>query len=187
MHSLNPPLLHRDLKIENILCSPLSRTASASSDISAFRYKLCDFGSTTYPATHPPRNKLEADALAYDLNRHTTLQYRSPEMVEPLLGLPVGLPSGEYHHRCALVAFCFIAESMHFNQTSGRWESCCTSCAITPHRLKNMAPWPLSMQNIPFLNSHTTLRLYSTLSVSPNCSSLQLCRLILSVASGTKH
>lgn len=30
-----------------------------------------------------------------DLNRHTTLQYRSPEMVEPMLGLPVGLPSGE--------------------------------------------------------------------------------------------
>ena len=31
-----------------------------------------------------------------DLNRHTTLPYRSPEMVEPMLGLAVGLPSGMY-------------------------------------------------------------------------------------------
>jgi AP2-associated kinase len=57
-------------------------------------FKLCDFGSTTFPASHPPASKVEADAQAMDLNRHTTLQYRSPEMVEPMLGLPVGLPSG---------------------------------------------------------------------------------------------
>lgn len=30
-----------------------------------------------------------------DLNKHTTLQYRSPEMVEPMLGWAVGLPSGK--------------------------------------------------------------------------------------------
>lgn len=58
-------------------------------------FKLCDFGSTTFPADRPAQTKVEADALAMDLNRHTTLQYRSPEMVEPMLGLPVGLPSGE--------------------------------------------------------------------------------------------
>jgi len=57
-------------------------------------FKLCDFGSTTFPASHPPSSKVEADAQAMDLNRHTTLQYRSPEMVEPMLGLAVGLPSG---------------------------------------------------------------------------------------------
>ena len=57
-------------------------------------FKLCDFGSTTFPASHPPNSKVEADAQAMDLNRHTTLQYRSPEMVEPMLGLAVGLPSG---------------------------------------------------------------------------------------------
>lgn len=57
-------------------------------------FKLCDFGSTTFPASHPPSTKIEADAQAMDLNRHTTLQYRSPEMVEPMMGLAVGLPSG---------------------------------------------------------------------------------------------
>lgn len=86
----------RDIQIENILCTPASSSgSSSSSSISSFRYKLCDFGSTTYPALHAPRSKREAEALAYDLNRHTTLQYRSPEMVEPLLGLPVGLPAGQ--------------------------------------------------------------------------------------------
>lgn len=120
MHSLPRPLLHRDLKvsnlqfsspatcthmlpqcfcsplqIENILCHPTSpNNPPGSSSISSFRYKLCDFGSTTYPSAHAPRNKREADEQAYDLNRHTTLQYRAPEMVEPLLGLPVGLPAG---------------------------------------------------------------------------------------------
>lgn len=57
-------------------------------------FKLCDFGSTTYPAIHPPQNKVEAEGLALDLNKNTTLQYRSPEMVEPMLGWAVGLPSG---------------------------------------------------------------------------------------------
>ncbi|KDQ18271.1 hypothetical protein BOTBODRAFT_29620 [Botryobasidium botryosum FD-172 SS1] len=73
MHSRNPPLLHRDLKVENIL------QASVTS------YKLCDFGSTTRCPTRPPANHAEVMALEMDLNRHTTLQYRSPEMVDPHL------------------------------------------------------------------------------------------------------
>jgi AP2-associated kinase len=40
MHYLKPPLLHRDLKVENVLIS-----ASGSGR----RYKLCDFGSTAPP------------------------------------------------------------------------------------------------------------------------------------------
>jgi AP2-associated kinase len=68
-------------------------------------FKLCDFGSTTFPASHPPSSKVEADAQAMDLNRHTTLQYRSPEMVEPMLGLAVGLPSGQSLFPLGFVAY----------------------------------------------------------------------------------
>ncbi|KAJ5246515.1 hypothetical protein N7468_001498 [Penicillium chermesinum] len=46
MHYLKPPLLHRDLKVENVL---ISRTGGSPI------YKLCDFGSTAPP---PPRRHL---------------------------------------------------------------------------------------------------------------------------------
>jgi len=70
MHSQNPILIHRDLKVENILV--------ASPNL----YKLCDFGSTTSPLPHPPQTSAEILALEADLNKHTTLQYRAPEMVD---------------------------------------------------------------------------------------------------------
>ncbi|KAG1721255.1 serine/threonine-protein kinase ppk30 [Suillus occidentalis] len=62
MHNLRPALLHRDPKVENVL--------QASNNV----FKLCDFGTTA-----------EVRALEADLNRHTTLQYRAPEMVYPYL------------------------------------------------------------------------------------------------------
>ncbi len=109
MHALSRPLLHRDLKvchligaqsviltqgqIENVLSQPTS-SPPAPERPTPLLFKLCDFGSTTYPASRPPSTKLEVDSLSLDLNKHTTLQYRSPEMVEPMLGWAVGLPSG---------------------------------------------------------------------------------------------
>jgi AP2-associated kinase len=83
MHNLKPPLLHRDLKVENILQSSLTR------------YKLCDFGSSTPVAPRPPSSTHEIRALEADLNRHTTLQYRAPEMVDVYLRRPVDEKSGE--------------------------------------------------------------------------------------------
>lgn len=43
MHAQSPPLIHRDLKVENILMS------------SSSLYKLCDFGSTTIELPRPPQ------------------------------------------------------------------------------------------------------------------------------------
>lgn len=85
------------MQIENVLSNP-SGSPPSSTQPMGLTFKLCDFGSTTFPSTHPPSTKVEADAQAMDLNRHTTLQYRSPEMVEPMLGLAVGLPSGKSLH-----------------------------------------------------------------------------------------
>lgn len=82
-------------QIENVLSHPNGQ-APSSQRPTPLVFKLCDFGSTTFPASHPPTTKAEADALAMDLNKHTTLQYRSPEMVEPMLGWAVGLPSGTF-------------------------------------------------------------------------------------------
>jgi AP2-associated kinase len=79
MHYLRPPLLHRDLKVENVL---ISNSGSSTT------YKLCDFGSTA-----PPRpaasSASEGRLIEDDVQRHTTLQYRSPEMIDVYRKQPI--------------------------------------------------------------------------------------------------
>ncbi|KAF2664209.1 hypothetical protein BT63DRAFT_429729 [Microthyrium microscopicum] len=79
MHYLKPPLLHRDLKVENVLIS-----GSNSSKI----YKLCDFGSSALP-TPAAKNASEGRLIEDDIQRHTTMQYRSPEMVDVYRKQPI--------------------------------------------------------------------------------------------------
>ncbi|KAJ5938877.1 hypothetical protein N7466_002011 [Penicillium verhagenii] len=63
MHYLKPPLLHRDLKVENVL---ISRTG----------------GSPCYKLS-------EGRLIEDDVQRHTTLQYRSPEMIDVYRKQPI--------------------------------------------------------------------------------------------------
>ncbi|CDR38243.1 RHTO0S03e06612g1_1 [Rhodotorula toruloides] len=72
MHYQSPPLIHRDLKVENILLTPPQT------------YKLCDFGSTCKPL---PRDKVPTSVegiqkIELEINKTTTLQYRAPELVD---------------------------------------------------------------------------------------------------------
>ncbi|ODQ63417.1 kinase-like protein [Nadsonia fulvescens var. elongata DSM 6958] len=76
MHYLTPSLIHRDLKIENVLIADDGT------------YKLCDFGSVS-PILRPPRNQQEFAILDNDIQRHTTVQYRAPEMVDIYRGFPI--------------------------------------------------------------------------------------------------
>ncbi|EDO04720.1 hypothetical protein SS1G_07203 [Sclerotinia sclerotiorum 1980 UF-70] len=79
MHYLKPPLLHRDLKVENVLITSTGPSR---------RFKLCDFGSTA-----PPRpaatTAAECRLIEDDVQKHTTLQYRSPEMIDVYRKLPI--------------------------------------------------------------------------------------------------
>jgi AP2-associated kinase len=95
MHNLRPALLHRDLKVENIL---------QSSDT---LFKLCDFGSSSPVAARLPANTQEIRALEADLNRHTTLQYRAPEMVDPYLRRPIDEKSDVWALGVLLYKLCY--------------------------------------------------------------------------------
>jgi AP2-associated kinase len=95
MHNLRPALLHRDLKVENILQS----TPTV--------FKLCDFGSATPVMPKPPSTTQEIRALEADLNRHTTLQYRAPEMVDPYLRRPVDEKSDVWALGVLLYKLCY--------------------------------------------------------------------------------
>jgi len=97
MHYLKPPLLHRDLKVENILI-----TSSGSSKL----YKLCDFGSTA-----PPRpaatNAQEGRLIEDDVQKNTTLQYRSPEMIDVYRKQPIDEKSDIWALGVLLYKLCY--------------------------------------------------------------------------------
>ena len=97
MHYLKPPLLHRDLKVENVLIT----TTGASR-----RFKLCDFGSTA-----PPRpaatTAAECRLIEDDVQKHTTLQYRSPEMVDVYRKQPIDEKSDIWALGVLLYKLCY--------------------------------------------------------------------------------
>jgi AP2-associated kinase len=101
MHNLRPTLLHRDLKVsiryyphtlQHTSDTPLTKVENIL-QANENSYKLCDFGSST-TVTKAPTTTAEMRALESDLNKHTTLQYRAPEMVDPHLRRPIDEKSG---------------------------------------------------------------------------------------------
>ncbi|KAL4911524.1 hypothetical protein BDW74DRAFT_143059 [Aspergillus multicolor] len=97
MHYLKPPLLHRDLKVENVLISQHGNSVI---------YKVCDFGSAAPPrpaATSAAEGRLIED----DVQRHTTLQYRSPEMIDVYRKQPIDEKSDIWALGVLLYKLCY--------------------------------------------------------------------------------
>ncbi|XP_057655522.1 cyclin-G-associated kinase [Diorhabda carinulata] len=98
LHSQNPPIIHRDLKIENLLIS-------AESTI-----KLCDFGSATTDVFRPD--------ISWTANHHanleeqmakfTTPMYRAPEIVDTWNNYFVGTPVDVWALGCILYTLCYM-------------------------------------------------------------------------------
>ncbi|KAK7205167.1 hypothetical protein BZA70DRAFT_175345 [Myxozyma melibiosi] len=94
MHYLEPPLIHRDLKVENVLISESGN------------FKICDFGSSC-EAIPAGKTGQECRAIEDDIQRHTTMQYRSPEMVDVYRGLPIDEKSDIWALGVLLYKLCY--------------------------------------------------------------------------------
>ena len=97
MHAQSPPMIHRDLKLENIL------------ETEDGVCKLCDFGSTVRyvfdPATVDRKARLDEEDV---ITRFSTAMNRSPEMVD-LAGNrgAIGTPSDVWAIGCMLFTLAF--------------------------------------------------------------------------------
>ncbi|KAK8114824.1 hypothetical protein PG999_006893 [Apiospora kogelbergensis] len=97
MHYLKPPLLHRDLKVENVLITMVGQRR---------KFKLCDFGSAANPKP-APQTVVECRLMDEDVQRHTTLQYRSPEMVDVYRKQPIDEKSDIWALGVLLYKLCY--------------------------------------------------------------------------------
>jgi len=95
LHQCSPPIIHRDLKVENILLGD------------GGAYVLCDFGSATTSILEPVNADMRLK-IEEEISRYTTLSYRSPEMVNLFNGKSIGLPSDIWALGCLLYKLCFF-------------------------------------------------------------------------------
>ncbi|KAK4196611.1 putative serine/threonine-protein kinase [Triangularia verruculosa] len=97
MHYLRPPLLHRDLKVENVLINMVG---------SVRKFKLCDFGSAAAPRA-APQTVVECRLMDEDVQKHTTMQYRSPEMIDVYRKQPIDEKSDIWALGVLLYKLCY--------------------------------------------------------------------------------
>lgn len=95
MHAQEPPVSHRDLKLENVL-----GTADG-------RYVLCDFGSATTATLPAERTRREAVVEEERIHKYSTLMYRAPEMVDMYRNQEVGVKVDVWSLGCILYSLCF--------------------------------------------------------------------------------
>ncbi|KAK9305116.1 hypothetical protein QLX08_003791 [Tetragonisca angustula] len=94
LHHCQTPIIHRDLKIENILYSDTGH------------YVLCDFGSATAKILNP--SVQGAAIVEEEIKKYTTLSYRAPEMVDMYCGKPITTKADIWALGCLLYKLCFF-------------------------------------------------------------------------------
>ncbi|XP_032372878.1 AP2-associated protein kinase 1 isoform X12 [Etheostoma spectabile] len=94
LHQCKNPIVHRDLKVENILLHDRGH------------YVLCDFGSATNHFQNP-----ETEGVAVveeEIKKYTTLSYRAPEMINLYGGMIITTKADIWAMGCLLYKLCYF-------------------------------------------------------------------------------
>jgi AP2-associated kinase len=137
MHYLKPPLLHRDLKVENVL---IAKSASSGAPV----YKICDFGSSAQPRP-AAKTADEGRLIEEDVQKHTTMQYRSPEMIDVWRRQPIDEKADIWALGVLLYKLCYYTTPF---ENVGQMAILNASYKYPPHpnfsdRLKKFIAWML--------------------------------------------
>ncbi|XP_043964020.1 BMP-2-inducible protein kinase [Gambusia affinis] len=94
LHQCKTPIIHRDLKVENILLNDQGN------------YVLCDFGSSTHKVLLPLKDGVTA--VEDEIKKYTTLSYRAPEMINLYAGKAITTKADIWALGCLLYKLCFF-------------------------------------------------------------------------------
>ncbi|KAM4037143.1 AP2-associated protein kinase 1 isoform 3-T3 [Anomaloglossus baeobatrachus] len=104
LHQCKTPIIHRDLKVENILLHDRGH------------YVLCDFGSATNKCQNPQTEGVSA--VEDEIKKYTTLSYRAPEMVNLYSGKVITAKADIWALGCLLYKLCFFTLPFGESQVS---------------------------------------------------------------------
>ncbi|XP_073509723.1 AP2-associated protein kinase 1 isoform X11 [Phyllobates terribilis] len=104
LHQCKTPIIHRDLKVENILLHDRGH------------YVLCDFGSATNKCQNPQTEGVAA--VEDEIKKYTTLSYRAPEMVNLYSGKVITAKADIWALGCLLYKLCFFTLPFGESQVS---------------------------------------------------------------------
>ncbi|XP_075154137.1 numb-associated kinase isoform X2 [Haematobia irritans] len=94
LHYCQTPIIHRDLKVENILQND------------AGNFVLCDFGSATAKILNAQQHGVSA--VEEEIQKYTTLSYRAPEMIDLFSGRNITTKADIWALGCLLYKLCFF-------------------------------------------------------------------------------
>ncbi|XP_051278069.1 AP2-associated protein kinase 1 isoform X5 [Dicentrarchus labrax] len=94
LHQCKTPIVHRDLKVENILLHDRGH------------YVLCDFGSATNRFQNPQTEGVPV--VEEEIKKYTTLSYRAPEMVNLYGGKIITTKADIWAMGCLLYKLCYF-------------------------------------------------------------------------------